>query len=187
MSVPSGTVILAPSLHLEMSVQNEFGGPVEAGQSEIHSYAEILDDPFLDESEKRQIRGEATLGHAALVLLQRGDQDCARLLLDVIEVVVERDDWDTNLWLEVAPEHMDQFDNTTVERIRDVCVEVSNRRGYGISWVGVREVLPDVGPQWRDDLRQQFNGKRPTNQARRVRNDSVRHVEDWLAFTNPES
>jgi hypothetical protein len=147
----------------------------------------MLEDPFLaDGWERRQLQGEATLGHAAVVLVQRGDQETARLLLDVIKVVVEQDgDGEWDLWLEVSPEHRDQFSEEVVPKIREVCVEVSKRRGYGIDWVAVREVLPEVGPQWREQLQEQFSGgKRPTNQARRVRTEPPRYVEDWLQFTN---
>ena len=157
-------------------------------QSDPRTYDEMLEDPFLvGESEKRQIRGEAALGHAAVVLVQRGDLETARLLLDVIQVAVVGNDFEGDeLWLEVAPEHLGQFTHEILGSIRDVCIEVSNRRGYGIGEVGVREVLPEVGPQWREQLRQQSSGsKRPTNQARRVRSEPPRHTEDWLYFTNP--
>ncbi len=181
-------------------MRDEYGVTFDgAGSSEPATYDQILEDGgFLDEYERRQLRGEATLGHAAVLLVQRGEQDIARLLLDVVKIDVERDTdpwssssdpWSSSnhddLWLEVAPEHRDQFTKQVVSRVSEVCVEISNRRGYGISRVGVREVLPYVGPQWREQLRQQFNGKRPTNQARRVRSSVPRHEEDWLVFTNP--
>lgn len=51
--------------------------------------------------------------------------------------------------------------------------------------VGVREILPDVGPERRENLRQQSSGgKRPTNQARRIRNEPSHPVEDYLTLTN---
>lgn len=108
-------------------MSKQFGGSAESSQSEKRTYSEILDDPFLDEQEKRVIEGEATLGHTAMLLIQRGDQDTARLLLDVIAVAVEYDNesgtWD--LWLEVAPEHRHQFTEEIVVKIRAVAVEVS--------------------------------------------------------------
>ena len=61
-----------------------------------------------------------------------------------MNVTVERAEWGNDLWLEVAPEHRAEFTDDLVERIRVVCEEVSNRRCYGITEVGVREVLPDV-------------------------------------------
>lgn len=164
-------------------MSEHFGGSA----SEKRTYSQILDDPWIGDEEKRIIRGEATLGHTAMLLIQRGDQDTARLLLDVISVAVEYDDeardWD--LWLEVAPEHRAQFTDDIVTKIREVAVEVSKRRSYGISWICVREILPDVGPDWRDHLREQFSGKRPTNQARRARTEPPRFTEDYLYFTNP--
>jgi hypothetical protein len=57
--------------------------------------------------------------------------------------------------------------------------------GYRLSLAGVREVLPTVGPDWEDKLRQQLSGgKRPTNHARRIRIESTRPREDHLTFTN---
>jgi hypothetical protein len=80
---------------------------------------------------------------------------------------------------------MGGFDKAVVGRIRDACSEVSRRRGYDIWFAGVREILPDVGPGWRENLRRQFSGeKRPTNHARRIRSGVVSHAEDWLSFTN---
>ena len=172
---------------LETSVPDEFDPATRLTQSDPRTYDEMLEDPFLaDGWERRQLQGEAALGHAAVVLVRRGDQETARLLLDVIKVAVEQDrDGEWDLWLEVAPEHRDQFSDEVAQKIREVCVEVSSRRGYGIDWVCVREVLPEVGPQWREQLQQQLSGgKRPTNQARRVRTEPPRYVEDWLQFTN---
>jgi hypothetical protein len=154
--------------------------------SGARTFAEILEDKSLLESEKQKIRGEATLASCAAVLVQRGDQDTAIMLLDVIDLAVERE-WDSDgddLWLEIAPEHRAQFTDEVMTRVREICSEVSNRHSYGITWVGVREILPDVGPQWRDRIKQQVSGERPTNQARRVRSGPSRYVEDWLSFTN---
>jgi hypothetical protein len=162
-------------------------GQGQVGQGQM-TYAEILNQDQLDINERRQLRGEATVALVAALLLQRGEEDVVRLLLDVIQLDVEAsgDRWEPDdLWLEVAPEHMGGFDKAAVEKIRDACQEVSKRRDYDIWFAGVREILPDVGPRWRENLRQQFSGeKRPTNHARRVRTGPVRHTEDWLSFTN---
>ena len=103
-----------------------------------------------------------------------------------LEVEVVDDRWDSDrLWLEVASEHMEAFDDPIVDKIRDACCEIDQRRNYQISFAGVREALPDVGPDWQESLRRQLiGGARPTNQARRVRSEPPRFVEDGLHFTN---
>lgn len=162
-------------------------GSTETVRQDSRSYEEILNDPWTKSEVKGQLRGEATLGYAAVLLLQRGDREAVELLLDVENAVVERDPdtgYDSDLWLEVAPEHRARFTEDVVDKLRQVCVEVADRRGLGVGWVDVREVLPDVGPQWREQVREQLTGKRPTNQGRRVRTSPPRYVEDRLAFTN---
>jgi hypothetical protein len=168
-------------------VPTDYGSPFSSAQSDTRTYNEILKDVSLAPDLRRQIEGEAALALTATLLFQRGDADKAALLLDVIKVSVEQE-WNSHerdLWLEVLPEHLSQFTDEILDRIREVCTEGSNRCGYGIDWVGVREVLPDVGPQWRDQIKQfASREKRPTNHARRVRAGAVQHSEDWLAFTN---
>ena len=168
-------------------MSDKYGIPFDAAQADNRTYAEMLSDPKLLPHELQQIEGEHTLALAAVVLLQRGMEGIAILLADVVTIAVETE-WGSNgsdLWLEVAPEHIDQFAKDKVEIIKEVCVEAANRRGYGINWVGVREVLPEAGPQWREQVKQHVSGgRRPTNHARRVRNSTVRFAEDWLAFTN---
>lgn len=163
-----------------------FGGG--SNQEKARTYAEMLDDQSLLPGDRAQIRAQATIGLAAHLLLQRGEDKAARLLLDVIrlEVEVVDDRWDSDrLWLEVASEHMEAFDDPIVDKIRDACCEIDQRRNYQISFAGVREALPDVGPDWQESLRRQLiGGARPTNQARRVRSEPPRFVEDGLHFTN---
>jgi hypothetical protein len=164
-----------------------YGGTETASQGNARTYAEMLEDPWLGDDEALRIKALSTLAHAAVLLQQRGQEDIALPLLDVIQVAVEYDgEWCTNdLWLEVAPEHMSTFDKAAQEKIMDACAEVSTRLGYGLHWGGVREVIPKVGPDWRENLRQQLSGgKRPTNHARRVRSDPNRRTEDGLSFTN---
>jgi hypothetical protein len=163
-----------------------FGGG--SGQVTARTYAEMLADDKLDPGERRQIRGEACLGLAAHLLLHRGHESIVRLLLDVIRIVVEPDGdrfEPDNLWLEVAPEHMAGFSEAILDKYREACGEIEKRRDYGIWFAGAREILPDVGPEWRENLRQQLSGgKKPTNQARRVRTEPSRPREDGLSFTN---
>lgn len=166
---------------------DKFSGPFDDVQSDMRTFDEMLADPRLLPTDRRRISGEATLALAAMVLLRRQQDHLASLLIDVTNIAVETE-WtsdDTDLWIEVEREHLGQFTDELIDEIRTVCLEVSNRRGYGIDWVGVREVLPEVGPQWREQVKQLVSGgKRPTNHARRVRDSSVRFAEDWLAFTN---
>jgi len=161
-----------------------FGGTGQVART----YNEMLEERGLAPADEQRIKADAILGISAALLQQRGDKDLALLLLDVIQPVIERTDdrfEPDNLWLEVAPEHMDGFEKNVVEKIRDACHEVCQRRGYDIYFEGVREILPDVGPEWRENLRQQsVGGKRPTNHARRVKLESSRPKEDWLTFTN---
>ena len=150
------------------------------------TYDELLADRDLTDSEKSRLRAEATLGSAAAVMIQRADQKTAQLLLDVANTVIE---WDpetqsNDLWLEVPPVHMDQFTKEVVEHIREVCVEISRRRGYNLDWVGVREILPEVGPDWRELVRDQISVERPTNQAQRIQSEPRRYTQDGLLFTN---
>lgn len=150
------------------------------------SYEETINDPRADPAAKEEARIEAALGQTAVILLQRGQPGAAQLLLDVERAVIEYDpsNREDDLWLEVAPEQMSQINDDVVNTMRQVLQEVSARRGYGIDWLAVREVLPDVGRGWREQLRSQLEGNRPTNQGRRVRTASPRWTEDGVAFTN---
>ncbi|MGI5161970.1 hypothetical protein [Microbispora sp. CA-102843] len=100
--------------------------------------------------------------------------------------VIERDyqaDED-DFWLEVAPESQQLFTEEATDKLRAICIEVSQRRGYGVAWMGIREIMPTVGPQWREQVRERLSGKRQTNQGRTVRLESSGLNEDNLAFTN---
>jgi hypothetical protein len=80
---------------------------------------------------------------------------------------------------------LEEFTKDAVKVIDRACCEISNRRGYGIIDVRVREILPEVGPDWPETLLQQSSGeKRPTNHARRVRPEPTRPVENGLTFEN---
>lgn len=161
-----------------------FGGGAE--QAKARTYSEMLGDRSLTPADEQRIKANAILGISAALLQQRGHMNIALMLLDVKQPVIERTDdrfEPDNLWLEVAPEHMDGFEKNVVEKIRDACHEVCQRQGYDIYFEGVREILPDVGPEWRENLRQQST-KHPTNQARRIRNEPSHPVEDYLTLTN---
>lgn len=115
-----------------------------------------------------------------------GQRDLAALLIDVDSITVSYDqqNGDNDLWLEVSPDQMPRFTDDLVTEIRAACIEVCERREYNIQWLGVREVLPEVGPDWRNQIRNQLGGKRPTNHARRAHTGPPQFVEDYLSFTN---
>jgi hypothetical protein len=163
------------------------GGSNTGDTTQATTYAEMLRNDSLTPAEENQIKADALLGITAVLLRQRGQQDVARMLLDVIQSTVDpsSDRYEPDdLWFEVAPEQMDEFVGSVVEKIRDACHEVCKRRNYDLWFGGVREILPDVGPDWREGLAQPSGGKRPTNHARRVRPEPKRPTEDWLSFTN---
>lgn len=143
-------------------------------------------DPWGDDDAQLRLMAESALGHTATLLAQRGQRSIVELVLDVEKLTVERDHnthtWD--LWLEVPPGQSSRFSSSDVDRLQDTCHEVCDRLGYSRFYLGVREILPNVGPDWRDQLRQSLTGKRPTNQGRRIRTEPPRFVEDRLYFTN---
>lgn len=171
------------------NVGNDGSGESSEGTGQGQTYAQMLEKPSLDPDEEWKIRVHAAVAHTATLLFQRGQHDTARLLLDIPRMLLTRGNlWpptNDSLWIEVAPETMSEFGRNTVERIEEAFNEVCERFGYRLSLDGVREVLPKVGPDWEDKLRQQLSGgKRPTNHARRIRVEPVHPREDWLTFTN---
>jgi hypothetical protein len=78
---------------------------------------------------------------------------------------------------------MSGFTKDVVEKIKDACAEIERRKDHGIWFAGAREILPEVSPDWQDNLRQLL-GSKPTNHARRIQNEPPRWVDDGLRFTN---
>lgn len=150
------------------------------------TYGDLTEDPWMSGEDKDKALADAALGNTAALLMQRGKPELAALLLDVDKLSIEYDpdpqEWD--LMLDVTSEQHSRFTDEVVSEIRDACLEVCKRRSYRIHWLAVREVLPDVGPDWRNQIRDQLGGKRPTNHARRARRLPPRYVEDYLSFTN---
>ncbi|WBO64935.1 hypothetical protein [Streptomyces camelliae] len=122
----------------------------------------------------------------AALLAQRGDVAHVQLLLMVRSAVIEYDyDSQTHdLWLEIDPQNESAFTEEAKELLRSVFERVSGRLGYGVSWLGFRETLPSVGPDWRERLQEMMNADRPTNMARRTMPEKPQWVMDGLAFTN---
>ena len=165
-----------------MAQTQGFGGD----QIRALTYDELLANDRLDQDERLRLQGEATISLAAHLLIGRGQDKIVGLLLDVDRIKVDpREDRydDDSLWLEVATEHMPGFTEEVIDKIKEACTEVDRRKSYGIWLAGVRETLPDVGPGWQDNLRQLLGGK-PTNHARKIRNEPPRWVDDGLNFTN---
>lgn len=166
--------------------ESYFGGNVSSGKTQPQTYDELLANDRLDYDVRAELRAEATISLAAHLLIGRGHDKIVGLLLDVERIGVDRreNDYDSDsLWLEVAPEHMAAFTEDVAQKIRDACDEIEKRKCYGMWFAGAREILPEVGPGWQDNLRQLLGGK-PTNHARRIRNEPPRWVDDGLSFTN---
>jgi hypothetical protein len=85
--------------------------------------------------------------------------------------------------LEAAPEHFERL-KINEECLRELAVNIAERRGYPVDWLGVREIRPNVGPDWRDRLRAQIDGRSVSNHARKVRMEPPTFAEDGLCFTN---
>ncbi len=153
------------------------------------TYEEIINDAWITEEEKKRAMADSLLGHMAALLFQRGDILHLQLLLRVRTTAIEHDyDAQTDdLWLEFDPGDEAAFTEEAQERLRGVFHRVSDRLGYGVTWIGFRESLPEVGPDWRQRLQEMMNGDRPTNQARRAMPEKPQWVQDRLAFTNAGS
>ncbi|HEX5408000.1 MAG TPA: hypothetical protein VFX16_37525 [Pseudonocardiaceae bacterium] len=168
---------------LETRVIDDPWGP--KANSSPKTYEELLKDPFMNTAESREIRADSALGHTVALLMHRGERDVAELVLEIETVRVEYDhsDQSWDIWFDVVAEQMSRFNEVRMGRLRDVWAEVCNRLGYETFWIGVREILPSVGPGWREQFQSQ-SVKRPTNNGRRVRSGTIRFAEDYLAFTN---
>ncbi|MCA2229646.1 hypothetical protein [Nonomuraea aurantiaca] len=159
--------------------------PAPKAPSKPQSFDDLINDHSGEDGE--WLNAEAVVGTTAVLLLKRGDHKSARLLLDVVRAVKEWNDehgenWP---WLEVDSGHRAQFtDQVMNDVLRPVFMDVMRRRQYHAYWVDVRETLPLVGPDWRDQVQAYLSGKGVTNQGRRARMESPRLVEDNLTFTN---
>lgn len=168
-----------------MAEQSARGGAPGTPQS-ARSYEEIINDSWITDEEKKRVMADSLLGHMAALLCQRGDSEHLNLLLRVRSVVIEHDyDSQTDdLWLELDPGDEAAFTSEARERLKDVFERVSNRLCYGVTWIGFRETLPEVGPDWRQRLQEMMSADRPTNHARRSVPEKTQWLQDRLAFTN---
>ncbi|GAB3237754.1 hypothetical protein [Kineosporia babensis] len=151
------------------------------------TFREILEDPKLQGDSRMEAMGEAVLAHALTLLLQRGDKEKALRFLEVQSFAIEYDHEyeEYELWLEVLPEQQSAIPREWVKALHNTCAEVSKRLRYRDFNVGLREILPEVGPDWRARLLGELEPpKRPTNQGRKLRQGPPRWSTDYLFFTN---
>lgn len=165
---------------------NDDWPPPAGSKPDTRSYDEILKDPWLKPEDELATRADAALGGTAVVLFQRGKPDLAALLVEAETFSAQRDErnGDMDLWLEVGSDQISRYSEEKMEEIRRVFDEVCERRKFAFDWIGVREILPEVGPDWRKQLKDQLGGKRPTNHARRARTAPPQFTENYLSFTN---
>ncbi|MFJ7180320.1 hypothetical protein ACIQXA_28895 [Streptomyces massasporeus] len=166
---------------MEQPVQGEQRGPQRP-----RTYAEIISDSWTNEEEQKRAKADSLLGHMAALLFQRGDTKHVQLLLLIRSAAIEYDDESQtdDLWLEFDPGDTASFTEDAQKHLRAVFQQVTQRLNYGVPWLGFRETLPQVGPDWRERLQQMMTTDRPTNQARRTMPEKPQWVLDRLAFTN---
>ncbi|WP_329119708.1 hypothetical protein [Streptomyces sp. NBC_01465] len=156
------------------------------GPQRPRTYDEIIKDSWTTEEEQTRAQADSLLGHMAALLFQRGDTKHVQALLLVRGASIEYDPQDqtNDLWLEFDPGNKPIFTEDAQTMLRRVFEQVSGRLGYGVSWLGFRETLPRIGPDWRERLQEMMSAERPTNQARRTMPEKPQWVLDGLAFTN---
>ncbi len=133
------------------------------------------------------------LGQTVALLDRRGDSEAFQLLLDVTGLELERigNSWtDAKTGLRVVllvESHLvPRFTDDMYERIKDSLLDVASRRGYqDVDYLEIREALPEIGPDWREQFAQQASA-RPSNQARRERAAPNVLTEDGLALASEE-
>ncbi|MFJ5041980.1 hypothetical protein [Streptomyces parvulus] len=166
---------------MEQAAQGESGA-----QQGSRTYDEIINDSWATEEDKRRARADSLLGHMAALLAQRGDTVYVQLLLMIRGAVIEydHDSRTHDLWLEYDPQNEADFTDEARERLNSVFERVSARLDYGVTWLGFRETVPAVGPDWRERLQEMMSADRPTNMARRTMPEKPQWLMDGLAFTN---
>ncbi|QKV93631.1 hypothetical protein HUT19_19245 [Streptomyces sp. NA02950] len=165
----------------EQPVQGESSVPQRP-----RTYDEIINDSWTSGEEQNRAKADSLLGHMAALLFQRGDTKHVQLLLLVRNAVIEydHDSRSDDLWLEIDPGNEAAFTDEVHAHLRSVFERVSGRLDYNVPWLGFRETLPRVGPDWRQRLQEMMTTDRPTNQARRTMPEKPQWVMDRLAFTN---
>ncbi|MFI9588291.1 hypothetical protein ACIHCQ_42405 [Streptomyces sp. NPDC052236] len=136
---------------------------------------------------------DLVLGQTTSMLDRRGDREAVQLLVDVARLDFESTDdsfvtntgWSDHLWAAVlyVEEHiLPSFTDDIRGRIAETLIDVAVRNGHSsVDRMLVKAVLPDIGKDWRETLRQQVL-ERPTNQGRRERAVGNTLMEDGLAL-----
>lgn len=166
-----------------MAEQPVQGGKCPATSSHLRGdHQRLLDD----RGKQQRAKADSLLGHMAALLMQRGDSVHVNILLLTRNAVIEHDGGSQtdDLWLEIDPGDYATFIAEVQERLNSVFEQVSQRLNYGVTWLGFRETLPLIGPDWRERLHEMMSVDRPTNQARRTMPAHPQWVMDRLAFTN---
>jgi hypothetical protein len=142
-----------------------------------------------------EMTDDEVIGAASVLLVQRGYREAAALMLDVTSVWIERRtvhedsmsySYETEyqeVILEVEPRLLPNS-GYLVDHIRSAFEAVGAGCGRHITEVSIREVIPRVGPNWREQLARELKGGHQTNHARKVRLEPRHPAEDGLHFTN---
>ncbi|MDN3296336.1 hypothetical protein QWM81_20155 [Streptomyces ficellus] len=142
-----------------------------------------------------EMSDDEVIGGASVLLAQRGHAKAAALMLDVTSARIERhsvheetmcysyDREYQEVILELEP-HLIHNTGYLLNDIKSAFQTVAVGCGRDIEDVLIREVLPRVGPNWREQLARELKGGYRTNQARKVRLEPRHPAEDGLHFTN---
>ncbi|MFF8403839.1 hypothetical protein ACF06P_19710 [Streptomyces sp. NPDC015684] len=144
-----------------------------------------------------ELSDDEVIGAASVLLAQRGHAKAAALMLDVKNARIEEatvqeiSDDETYAYqrtfreviLEVEP-HLMHNSGYLLKDIKSAFETVGVGCGRSFDEVVIREVIPRVGPNWREQLARELNGESQTNHARKVRMEPRHPMEDGLHFTN---
>jgi hypothetical protein len=142
-----------------------------------------------------ELSDDEVIGAASVLLAQRGHAKAAALMLDVTSARIERlsvheetmsysyDREYQEVILELEP-HLIHNTGYLLSAIKSAFETVGYGCGRNIEDVSIREVIPKVGPNWREQLARELKGGHQTNQARKVRLEPRHPMEDGLHFTN---
>ncbi|QSS93562.1 hypothetical protein [Streptomyces sp. M54] len=142
-----------------------------------------------------ELTDEELIGAASVLLAQRGHRDAAALMLDVSSFRIDRHAVQEDsmsfsyerhfeeVILRVEP-HLIPNSGYQLDHIKSAFETVGFECGRTIDDVVIREVIPKVGPNWREQLGRELKGGHQTNHARKVRLEPRHPGEDGLHFTN---
>lgn len=158
------------------------GAVIVAAMSDEPTVQQILSDPVgwgYSEAEAERLRNDLVIGQAAQLLLDRELPSAAALMRDVQVLEFEYIDngssygWmdsppaEVNAYLDVAPFIRRRFTDERLEEISGALNAAKSRENLIVERVIVRDVLPNVGVDWRDQFDKNLTAERPTNQALR--------------------